>query len=458
MLQRDLRDELQMDRMMVTKPLSTLAADGPPRLGWRDAVATLRSESTHARVLGGSIIMLLGSAMVSLFNFGYNVVVARMLGPAAFGHVAAVGTLLMIISAITLSFQLVGAKVIARSETDEAKAAVYATLKRKSWLVGLLIGSGLAVTSNWIADYLKLPSPWLVLLLSVGLAFYIPLGAKRGGLQGTCRFSALSWNLILETVVKLVGALVFIEMGYGVYGAIAAISISEVLAYLFPGVPAELRVPHQTGIRASLREGLQAIVFFTGQVVINNVDILLVKHFFNDQQAGLYAAIALVGRVLYLACWSVVSAMFPVSAGANQEESNHTVLVVPLLIVLVISLIFIVGLGAFPDPVLRTTFGSSFQLSHTMYTLLSLRAAATGAYSLAVVLMAYEMSRKIANTGWVQLAISGAIILGIQVFHADLRQVVVVQLVLMVVLLMIVSIPFFNNKYRSGDSLWQEAA
>jgi hypothetical protein len=108
--------------------------------------------------------------------------------------------------------------------------------------------------------------------------------------------------------------------------------------------------------------------------------------------------------------------------------------------------LFIVGLGAFPEPVLRITFGSSFLMSADMHALLSLRAAATGIYSLAVVLMAYEMSRKIANTGWMQLAISGAIILGIQLFHSDLHQVVAVQLVLMVALLLIVSLPFFRAR------------
>jgi O-antigen/teichoic acid export membrane protein len=425
----------------------TLAPD-PPRLGWRDAVATLRSEPAHTRILGGSIIMLLGSVLVSVFNFGYNVAVARMLGPAAFGHAAAAGTLLMMASAITLSFQLVCAKIIARSETLSDKASVYAALSRKSWSVGLLIGVGLLVSSRWIADYLNLPSPWIVVLLALGLAVYIPLGTKRGGLQGTCRFSSLSWNLILETVVKLVGAVFFIALGYGVTGAVAAVSLSVLLAFFFPAVPPELKFHRKSGVRASFGEGVQAIVFFTGQVVINNVDILLVKHFFNNDQAGLYAAIALVGRVLYLASWSVVSAMFPISAGAEGNE-NSTVLVVPLCIVLLISLCFILGLGAFPEPVLRMTFGPGFLMSADMHALLSLRAAATGIYSLAVVLMAYEMSRRIANTGWMQLAISGAVILGIQLFHSDLHQVVIVQLVLMVALLMIVSLPFFRQRRKS---------
>jgi len=438
----------------VTKP-GTLVPDAP-RLGWRDAVATLRSEPAHTRILGGSIIMLLGSGLVSAFNFGYNVAVARMLGPAAFGHAAAAGTLLMMVSAITLSFQLVCAKIIARNDTLSGKATVYAALMRKSWVVGLLIGTGLLLTSKWVASYLNLPSPWLVILMALGLAIYIPLGTKRGGLQGTCRFGALSWNLILETVVKLIGAIVFIEMGYGVDGAIAAISVSVLLAYFFPRVPPELKVFRQAGARASFGEGVQAVVFFAGQVIINNVDILLVKHFFTNDQAGLYAAIALVGRVLYLACWSVVSAMFPISAGADDSKENSNVLIVPLAVVLLLSLLFIIGLGAFPATILSAIFGSGFQMSADMHALLSLRAAATGTYSIAVVLMAYEMSRKIANTGWVQLGISGAVVLGIQFIHSNLRQVVVVQLVLMVILLVIVSLPFFRQHRHSFEK--EEAA
>jgi O-antigen/teichoic acid export membrane protein len=377
------------------------------------------------------------------------VAVARMLGPAAFGHAAAAVTLLMLVSAITLSFQLVCAKFVARNETDAGKSAVYITLTKRAWRVGIMLGSALILCSGIVARYLNLPSPWIVILLALGIAFYIPLGTKRGGLQGTCAFARLSWNFILEAAIKFLGAVIMIELGYGVLGAVAAISISVVLAYFFPAVPAELRKHPAVDLPASFREGMQAIVFFTGQVIINNIDIILVKHFFTSDQAGLYAAIALVGRVIYFASWSVVSAMFPVSAGAKPKEENHSVLVVPLVIVLTISLVFIIGLTMFPEPVLRAVFGSSFQISGGMDSLLSLYAAATGCYSLGVVLMAYEMSRKIANTGWMQLAVSGAIFLGINFFHTSLHQVVTVQLVLMVVLLMIVSIPFFRMTRNS---------
>ena len=436
----------------MSKPVTL--ATFPPRLGWRDAVATLRAQPSHSRILGGSLIMLIGTGLVSALNFGFNVAVARMLGPSAFGQAAAAVTLLMLVSAITLSFQLVGAKFIAKNESAGARAAVYASLLRQSWKVGAVLGLGLLLASGPIASYLNLPSATIVILLAFGIAFYIPLGVKRGGLQGVCAFGALSWNFIIEASVKFTAALLLVSKGFGINGAVAALSISVVLAYFVPGVPEELKVkPDTVGVPASLREGIQAVVFFVGQVVINNIDILLVKHFFPSDMAGLYAAVALVGRVVYLASWSVVSAMFPISAGSNQRENNFTILVFPLLLVLGISLGAILLLGLFPDTILQFVFG--FRAVGGLDSLMSLYAAATGAYALSVVLIAFEMSRRIANTGWLQLLFSGLIVVGISLFHNTLRQVVEVQLVLMVIMLAIVSTPFFR---RFPATSLQEAA
>jgi hypothetical protein len=68
----------------------------------------------------------------------------------------------------------------------------------------------------------------------------------------------------------------------------------------------------------------------------------------------------------------------------------------------------------------------------------------------AVVLMAYEMSRRIANTGWLQLVFSGLLVLAIGVFHDDLKQVIVVQIVMMSLLLLAVAAPFLRDVYRAN--------
>jgi O-antigen/teichoic acid export membrane protein len=427
-------------------PLESLRNRSASRLG--AALHLLRGDRKNAQLIGGSLVMLVGTGLVSAVNFGYNVAVARMLGPTAFGHAAAAVTLLMLVSAITLAFQLVCAKFIARNDTAGAKANVYRTLMRRAWYVGVPLGSLLIIASNRVAHYLRLPSGSLVVLLALGVAFYIPLGVKRGGLQGICSFRKLTLNFVLEAVARFLGAIVLIEFGLGVYGAVGAIALSVMLAYFFPLTPRELEVPVESGLPASFREGMQAIVFFVGQVVINNIDILLVKHFFESRTAGLYAAVALVGRVLYFFSWSVVSTMFPISAGTKTEDESTSVLVVPLALVLGISVLFTLGLGMFPELALGLVFGPDFRAAgHSLDSLLMLYAASTGVYALAVVLMAYELSRKLANTAWVQLAFSGAIVAGIMMFHSTLRDVVLVQLVAMVVLLIVVSLPFFRTPH-----------
>jgi len=414
-------------------------------------MASLRSPA-RAGVFTGSIVMLLGSGFVSLANFGYNIAVARMLGAGDFSHAAAAVTLLMLASCINLSFQLVAAKFIARNEIPGAKAAVYHALKRRAWRIGIYLCGALTLFSGPISDYLRLPSPSFIIILALGMLFYVPLGVKRGGFQGTRQFSRLSSSLTLEAVVKLGFAVVLVQLGFGVLGAVAAISISVLVAYFMPGGEDELRVRPEPGIPASFREGMQAMIFFVGQVIINNVDIIMVKHYFPPHEAGVYAAIALVGRLLYFATWMVTSAMFPISAGTKEEAESRRTLAVPLIFVVAISSLFVLVLWLFPNLVLNTIFGHQF---HTAApdapALLTMNAIAMGIYAAAVVLISYEMSRRLANTGWLQLLISGLVVLGISIYHQSLMSVIVVQQVLRLALLVAVVLPFFRRPVRVAE-------
>ena len=87
------------------------------------ALEQMRSPD-HSRLLSGSMIMLAGTTLVSALNFAYNLVTAHLLGPADFGHASVAVTLLMLASAITLSFQLVCAKFVAREATPAGKLRV----------------------------------------------------------------------------------------------------------------------------------------------------------------------------------------------------------------------------------------------------------------------------------------------------------------------------------------------
>jgi len=417
------------------------------------AAAEVRPQrSERSTMLNGSAIMLVAMMLVNIFNFAYNMVMARMLGPAAFGNINAAVTLLLLASCISLAFQLVCAKFVARNHADSSKAAVVHSLLGKAWMASLALGGVLFLAQKPVATYLNVPSPWIIGLLAIGIAAYAPLGVKRGAMQGVCAFPRLGTNFVLEAGIRFFVGAGLVVAGYGVLGAVGAISAAVIAACFVPRLPAQLLVKAGTAEPPSYAEAIQAIVFFVGQVIINNVDILLVKHFFPSDPAGVYAAISQIGRLLYFASWfGVVNAMFPVAAAASPEHKKAHGIGLPLLLVLGLSLIFIAIAALFPHLIMGVIFGSRFI---EIGWLLALYVVATGLYSLSVVFIAYEMSRRIANTGWLQLIFSGALVLGIGIFHGSLHQVIMVRIVLMAAMLALVALPFLHrhNKVELAEA------
>jgi O-antigen/teichoic acid export membrane protein len=414
--------------------------------------APLPAKTLKSQLLGGSLTLLAGSGLVGITNLVYNVITARLLGPTGFAHATAVYTILMLMSGITLSFQVVCAKYVAKSPSPEARSTVFANLHQRSWMAGIGIGLLLFLLEHPLTGYLNLPDPVLISLLALGTAFYVPLGVRRGYIQGIHAFGPLAINFMLEGLVRLGGAFLLIELGMGVKGAVLASVLAVIVSYFFALPSPGVNSLSFRGISISAREGLQAIVFFSGQTVINNFDILLVKHFFPPAEAGFYAAVALVGRLVNMCAWSVVNTMFPVSAGAGSEEREGSpVLFTSLLMVLLILTVLIFGMWIVPSFLWKTLFGAHFDpgIYGALAPLLILYAITTGIYSLSSVIITYEMSRKIANTSWLQLVFSGALALGIYILHQTLRQVILVQLILMVVLLFVLIIPLVRRQLTS---------
>ena len=417
--------------------------------------SSLKSKTLQARIVAGSVVLLSGSTLAAVLNLAYNVAVARFLGPNGFGHATVVYTLLTIISAATLAFQIIAAKVVVQQPTPEGKSAVYRALHRDSWVAGLFVAFLLLVFERQITSYLNLPSSWLIVLLAVGAAFYVPLGTRRGYSQGEFGFRGLATNLVLEGAVRLIGSLVAVLLGTGVIGVIAANAVAMAISWAAIHPKLTGHAPNPIRFRGAFRELSQAMVFFAGQVLINNYSIVLVKHYFLATEAGLYAAVAMVGRVIFLVCSAVVNSMFPLVAGTTAaERKNHTVLATSLLLVLGIGSVMCLTLRVIPPHVWTLFFGSKFVLSghYSLSYLFALFGMTTVIYSLSVVIITYEMSYKIANTSWVQLAFSGVLVAAILRYHASLHQVIMVQLVLMILLLVLVGVPFLRETLRNSGS------
>src|SRR5580700_5651056 len=108
--------ELPEDRKFpMTTPSETQVVTRPEHLG-----------GLRERVVRGSAILLFSTGLVAITNLLYNILIARMLGAAGFGDASALYTLLMLVTAVTLSFQIVTSKFIARNSGTIVRAQIYA--------------------------------------------------------------------------------------------------------------------------------------------------------------------------------------------------------------------------------------------------------------------------------------------------------------------------------------------
>src|ERR1700691_2726564 len=123
------------------------------------AVPPSSHKALKSKLLGGSLTLLAGSGLVGVTNLVYNVATARLLGPTGFAHATVVYTLLMLASGITLSFQVVCAKYVARSTSPEDRARVFATLHQRAWIAGIGIGLLLFLLERPITADLNLHDP-----------------------------------------------------------------------------------------------------------------------------------------------------------------------------------------------------------------------------------------------------------------------------------------------------------
>lgn len=401
------------------------------------------------------MVLLSGSTLATILSLAYNVVIGWYLGPRSFGHATVVYSLLVLLSAISFAFQIVAAKVVAQQSSAETKAAVYLSFHRSALGCGIFVASALFLFRQVIADYLNLPDPLLIAMLAIAAGFYIPLGARRGYDLGSYRFHRLAMSLVIEGAIRLGGSYILVRTGFEVRGVVAANALAMAVSYfaMTPRLPA--RVKNPLPLADAIRELAQALLFYSGQMIINNCDLVVVKHIFPAKEAGLYAAVGLVGRVIFVLSAAVVNSTFPIVAGTHAEaRKDLRVIATSLSLVLGIGSVAALAMWIAPAGLWTTLLGPGFQIAgkYNIPHLSALYALKTAIYSISAVVITFEMSYKIANTSWFQLIFSGALIAGIYQFHSSLQQVIMVQLAVLSALFVVVAIPFLVDALATPET------
>ena len=186
------------------------------------------------------------------------------------------------------------------------------------------------------------------------------------------------------------------------------------------------------------------------QIIINNSDILLVKHYFNAVDAGLYASLALIGRVVYFIAWMFVMLLLPTVIQLKKDGKPT----VPILLkyvgyIAVIATVIILACFFFPNQIIFLLFGNDYI---SIAPLLWKYALATGIFAVSNIFAYYYLSLD----KYVPVVLSGLFgmlqVFCIVFYHDSLMEVVHVQIAAMVLLLIMQLTFFFLSSLKERKS------
>ncbi len=393
----------------------------PPSSRWP---ATL----TGNRFLTGSALLLVSTTIVNIGNYLYNLIMGRWLGPAAFADVSLLVTLFLVVTLVTGTLQTVAARFAAmfqaRNDLD-SQSGLRRWGVRLAWLFGIGAASVMVVGAPFWQSFFHTQSPWPFVILGVGVPIYFAQGVDRGVLQGQLRFVWLSLTYQAEMWVRLAAGILLVSIGFGVNGAIAALTISFVATWL---VALQVRRTCPAGIVYNADQRRAAVVYagpvavaLLSQIAINNSDVLLVKHYYAPEEAGLYAALALIGRIVFFATWSVVTVLLPSVAQRNEQGLPHRHLLwMSLGLVGLASVVVVTGAYFAGEWVVNLLFGPEYL---AVAPLLWLYALATTLFALANVFITYQLSLGLRVGSWLALGAGIIQITAIILFHAQVPDV-----------------------------------
>ncbi|MDO8472122.1 MAG: hypothetical protein Q7S64_03190 [bacterium] len=338
------------------------------------------------KFLSGSLILILGTLLMSALNYVYNLFINRALTPADFATYTALLGAVAILNVPVGTVQTVAARYSADYQAEGSHPhlkALLSTLTRRLAPIGLLIFALFLLFPHAIGAFFNAADdPALkgaVVVIGSMFLYQLLVPINRGILQGRQQFAGLSFNMVADSFARILFGLVLLVplTGLGINQAIAgvlghtlkishpgtvaaalgAIVAGTLVAYLLSFWP--LRDLARAKFEAVKLDGAAIIkyawptmVMFIFMSLLMNVDIILVKKFsmmgtgLTPDNAGEYATLSTLAKLVFYVTGPVVTVMFPMIAERLKQGVKHYKLLLTTLVAVMLSSVVILGIFA----------------------------------------------------------------------------------------------------------------
>jgi len=315
----------------------------------------------------GTLIIFLGSIFVGLGNYAFNIIMGRLLGPVDYGILASLLALTYIINVPSQTINLTISRHIAQFNARKNYSGIKSFFQKnfkRTFIIGIFSFVIFLSISFFLQDFLHLPK--ILPLIILGLMFLLSFASPviTGTLGGMEKFGEITTNNIINTVSKIFFAILLFFVGWRVEGAMFA----AFLAFLIATIYSFSRIkfpPNGKKIKEGNIDlfgyGKKAFLVSLCLVALYNIDVVLAKHFLDSVQAGYYATLSLLGKLIFFATSSVGIVTFPLSAKNYLTEKKHKkIIYTSIIITLAFSILTTAIYFLFPNLIVTVLFGAYY--------------------------------------------------------------------------------------------------
>lgn len=413
-------------------------------------IKKLINKYKKSKFLKDNLILFIGSISTGVLGFIFHFYMGRILGPANYG---VLGVVLSIITIMGIGLNTLQTG-ITRYTSDLNIKKEYSKINylrsrliNKLTIYGIIFLTIFLAITPLLAKFLHIKITPLI-LISPCVLFLMILPINRGLLQGLQRFKGLSLNLIIEGCIKLFGGIILVLLGMEIYGAIISIVLSYIIPFFVGYYPLKDIIKRKKEKIVTIdiyKFSIPILIALISLTLMYSIDLILVKHFFSEIEAGYYAAASKLGLILFFATLSISQVMFPkVSELYNKNKNHKKLLYKSLLISLIIIAPAIIIFNVFPKLIVNILFGPKF-IDAAQY--IGLFSIIIGLFSLIYITVFYNLSINKRRFLHLLLIFNVLQIVLITLFHSSLMQIIYLLIVYMSLLFMIMfSITAFNSK------------
>ena len=324
-----------------------------------------------------SFIVLIGSSVVNVLNYVFNLVMGRMLEPSQFGEVASLFALLVIIGVPSQTLTILMSKYAAGYKAKNQTSLIndlFKLITRYSLAIGL---AGLLlfwILTPFLSSFFKIGKlPLFIFGLLIPISFIA--APNKGMLQALQQFIPFSLIGVIATVSKLILAVFFVILGFSVFGVMLALVIGALASYLYGFIKARLcLVTDQSTQKEDIKSQVvwkeifsyAPIIFWTTLLLVlfTNIDVVLAKHYLSPYLAGQYSALSVTGKIIAYGSGAFITVMFPMVAAShiNNDGKEKNLLKMSFGVVSAISFLVLVLFAVFPEFVINMFFGAKYLL------------------------------------------------------------------------------------------------